>query len=79
MIISDDTNFAYAESPDGLKWTTPILLGNFVTIAAYPTAVGLGDDPHALGRIFYIYFTQLPTDGTGWTNGSLRRVTLTCQ
>jgi len=79
MIISNDTNFGYAESPDGLHWTVPTLLGNFETIAAYPTAVGLGDDPHIVGKSFYVYFTHLPTDGTGWTNGSLQRFTLTCQ
>jgi hypothetical protein len=55
------------------------LLGTFGPIAAYPTAVGLGDDPHILGQSFYVYFTHLPTDGMGWTNGALRRLTLTCQ
>ena len=79
MIISDDTDFAYAESIDGLTWTTPALLGTFGPIAAYPTAVGFGDDPHILGKSFYVYFTHLPTDGTGWTNGELRRLTLSCQ
>jgi hypothetical protein len=79
MIISDDTTFAYAESIDGLTWTVPVPLGTFGPIAAYPTAVGLGDDPHILGKSFYVYFTHLPTDGTGWTNGELRRLTLTCQ
>jgi hypothetical protein len=79
MIISNDTNFAYAESTDGLTWTTPILLGTFGPIAAYPTAVGLGSDPHILGTTFYVYFTHLPTDGTGWQNGALHRLTLTCQ
>jgi hypothetical protein len=78
MIISNDTTFAYAESIDGLNWTLPTALGDFGTIAAYPTAVGLGNDPHLLGKSFYVYFTHLPTDGTGWTNGSLRRLTLTC-
>jgi hypothetical protein len=78
MIISDDTQFAYAESIDGLTWTTPTLLGTFGPIAAYPTAVGFGDDPHILGQNFYVYFTHLPTDGTGWTNGALRRLTLSC-
>ena len=78
MIISDDTQFAYAESVDGLTWTLPIPIGTFGPIAAYPTAVGLGDDPHTLGKSFYVYFTHLPTDGSGWTNGSLRRLTLTC-
>jgi hypothetical protein len=79
MIISDDTTFAYAESVDGLNWTVPTSLGNFETIAAYPTAVGLGDDPHILGKTFYIYFTHLPTDGSGWGGGSLRRIMLACQ
>jgi hypothetical protein len=79
MIISDDTQFAYAESVDGLAWTLPISLGTFGPIAAYPTAVGFGDDPRTLGKSYYVYFTHLPTDGSGWTNGSLRRLTLTCQ
>jgi hypothetical protein len=79
MIISNDTNFAYAESTDALTWTVPTLLGTFGPIAAYPTAVGFGDDPHVLGKSFYVYFTHLPTDGTGWTNGALRRLTLSCQ
>jgi hypothetical protein len=79
MIISDDTQFAYAESVDGLAWTLPISLGTFGPIAAYPTAVGFGDDPHTLGKKFYVYFTHLPTDGSGWNNGTLRRLTLTCQ
>jgi hypothetical protein len=79
MIISDDTDFAYAESIDALTWTTPSLLGTFGPIAAYPTAVGFGDDPHILGKSFYVYFTHLPTDGTGWTNGALRRLTVSCQ
>jgi hypothetical protein len=78
MIISNDTTFYYAESIDGIAWTTPTLLGTFGPIAAYPTAVGLGDDPHILGKSYYLYFTHLPTDGTGWTNGELRRLTLSC-
>jgi hypothetical protein len=79
MIISNDTNFAYAESVDALTWSVPTLLGNFEVIAAYPTAVGLGDDPHILGKTFYVFYTHLPTDGTGWTNGELRRLTVSCQ
>jgi hypothetical protein len=79
MIISNDTTFAYAESIDGLTWTIPISLGDFGPIAAYPTAVGLGDDPHILGKSFYVYFIHLPTDGTGWMNGALRRLTVSCQ
>jgi hypothetical protein len=79
MIISNDTTFAYAESVDGLKWTLPISFGVYGPIAAYPTAVGFGDDPHFLGKSFYVFFTHLPTDGTGWQNGELERLTLTCK
>jgi hypothetical protein len=79
MIISNDTTFGYAESIDGLAWTLPIALGTYGPIAAYPTAVGLGDNPQILGKSFYLYFTHLPTDGSGWKNGELKRLTLTCQ
>jgi len=79
LIISDDTDFAYAESIDGLKWTVPIDVGTFGPIAAYPTAVGLGDDPHILGKNFFVYFTYLPPDGSGWKNGELRRLSVICQ
>ena len=78
LIISDDTNFAYAESVDLLHWSLPVSLGTFGPIAAYPTAVGLGDDPHVLGTSFYVYFTHLPADGAGWPDGELRRLTLSC-
>jgi len=79
MIISNDTTFAYSESIDALHWTVPTALGDFGPIAAYPTSVGLGADPHVLDKTFFIFFTHLPTDGTGWTNGALHRLTLTCQ
>ena len=78
MIISNDTTFAYAESVDALHWTLPVALGDFGPIAAYPTAVGLGDDPHVLEKKFFVYFTHLPSDGTGWPGGSLQRLTLSC-
>jgi hypothetical protein len=77
MIISNDTTFGYAESVDVLHWTLPVPLGTFGPIAAYPTAVGLGDDPHILGNVFYVYFTYLPSEG--WKGGLLRRLTITCQ
>ncbi len=78
MIVSNDTAFGYAESADGLNWSVPVALGRYGPIAAYPTAVGLGNDPRILGRTFYVYYTLLPTDGSGWTNGSLRRLTVSC-
>ena len=78
LLISNDTDFAYAESTDALHWTRPIPIGRFGPIAAYPTAVGLGDDPQILGSSFYVYYTHLPTNGAGWTEGVLKRLTLTC-
>ena len=77
MIISNDTTFGYSESVNGLAWTLPVSLGIFGPIAAYPTAVGLGEDPQVLGSTFYVYFTHLPSEG--WPGGALRRLTLTCQ
>src|ERR1700734_40503 len=68
MITSNDTTFSYAESIDALHWTLPTLLGSFGPIAAYPTAVGLGDDPHVLGNNFYVYYTFLPP-AEGWSGG----------
>jgi hypothetical protein len=76
MLISNDTEFAYAESIDALRWTRPVSIGRFGPIAAYPTAVGLGADPQILGRVFHVYFTHLGQDG--WKSGALRRITLTC-
>lgn len=81
LLMSDDTSFAYAESVDGLIWTTPEIFGTYggnPSIAAYPSAVGLGDDPRVLGRSFYVYFTLLPNDGTGWQHATVQRLTLSC-
>jgi hypothetical protein len=88
MITSDDTNFAYYESIDGLNWTNAFYLGAFAnpgngtgTIAPYPTSVSLGDDPSILGKSFYVYYTylQLENGGLPRKDDSLRRLTLTCQ
>ena len=87
MITSDDTNFAYYESIDGLHWTDAQFLGAFGdpgngngTIAPYPFSVGLGDDPSILGKVFYVYYThlQLENGGLPRKGDSLRRLTLTC-
>jgi hypothetical protein len=87
LITSDDTDFGYYESPDGLHWTTGQFLGAFAnssngqgTIAPYPFSVGLGDDPSILGKTFYVYYAHLEI-GNGSTvrkGDSLRRLTLTC-
>ncbi|MFZ0815977.1 MAG: hypothetical protein WAM78_10685 [Candidatus Sulfotelmatobacter sp.] len=84
MIIDNDTTFYYAESVDGLTWTTPISLGDYAdgvtTLAPYPRSVGLGDDPHILGKTFYVYYTFLHEENGGLPRegNSLRRFTLTC-
>jgi hypothetical protein len=84
MIIDNDTTFYYAESTDGLKWTSPISLGSFAdgvkTLAPYSSAVGLDDDPHVLGKTFYVYYSFLHEENGGLPRegDSLRRITLTC-
>jgi hypothetical protein len=84
MIVDNNTTFYYAESVDGLAWTTPIALGEFAdgvkTLAPYPRAVGLGDNPHILGKSFYVYYTFLHEENGGLPRegNSLRRITLTC-
>ena len=82
LITSDDTNFAYAESVDGLSWTLPTLLGDFGhgDIAAHPTSVGFGDDPSILGKAFFVYYTFLhpANGGLAREHNSVRRLTLTC-
>jgi len=77
MIISNDTTFGFAESVDAITWSTPVSIGTFGPIAAYPTAVGLGDDPTVLGASFHVFYTYLPT--SGWSQGSVKRITITCE
>jgi hypothetical protein len=81
MVMSNDTSFYYAESVDGLSWTLPLPLGIYGPIAAYPTSVGLGDDPQILGKTFYVYFTYLKEENGGLPreHNSLQRLTITCQ
>ena len=87
LITSDDTNFAYYESVDGLHWTDAQYLGAFGapgnghgTIAPYPFSVGLGDDPSILGKTFYVYYSHLEIGNSfpQREGDSLRRLTLTC-
>ena len=84
MIIDNDTTFYYAESKDGLTWTEPTALGAFAdgvtTLAPYPRAVGLGDDPHILSKTFYVYYTFLHDEDGGLPRegNSVRRITLSC-
>jgi hypothetical protein len=82
MILDDTQNVAYAESPDGLAWTLPVLLGQFgnpTQNANYAVPVGLGADPNTLGSQFYVFYTQYPTNGAGWPGASVERFTVSCQ
>jgi hypothetical protein len=81
--IHSDESIAYAESPDGLAWSTPILLRDFSKDPNQPgfyiTPVGWGDKPHILGKQFYVMYTYYPNNGEGWGGASVRRFTVTCR
>jgi hypothetical protein len=80
VMITDDTqHIAYAESPDGLSWTLPVLLGqdaNSQTSFDYAVPIGSGDDPNLLGKQFYVFFTF--GSSQGWPGNTVRRFTVTC-
>ncbi|HEY6449030.1 MAG TPA: hypothetical protein VIY53_21425 [Acidobacteriaceae bacterium] len=81
--IDNGNLIAYAESPDGLSWSAPIVLKDFSNDPNHPgfyvTPIGLGDEPHVLGRQFYILYTYYPNNGEGWNGASVRRFTVTCR
>lgn len=81
--INNGNLIAYAESADGLSWSVSTVLKNFSNDPNHPgfyvTPIGLGDDPHVLGRQFYIMYTYYPNNGQGWGSASVRRFTVACQ
>ena len=78
MIIDEGVLFAYAESIDGLHWTTPVLLHQFSGEPnTYVMPVGTGEDPHILGKQFYLFYTY--GGAGGWPKNYVGRLTLTCQ
>jgi len=81
VMITDDTQtIAYAESPDGLAWTLPVLLGslgNNSTSADYAVPIGEGTDPNVLGERFFVFFTR--GSPQGWPENSVERFTVSCQ
>lgn len=81
--IDNGNLIAYAESPDGLSWSVPTVLKDFSNDPNHPgfylTPIGLGDEPHVLGRQFYIMYTYYPNNGQGWDGASVRRFTVSCQ
>jgi hypothetical protein len=82
-LIDNGNLIGYAESPDGLNWSVPTVLKDFSNDPNQPgfdvTPVGLGDEPHVLGKQFYILYTYYPNNGQGWFGASVRRFTVTCQ
>jgi len=78
MIIGEGVLFAYAESPDGLQWTSPVLIYQFGGHPnTYVMPVGMGDDPRILGKQFYIFYTF--GGAGGWPNNYVARLSVTCQ
>jgi hypothetical protein len=73
----------YMESPDGLHWSDLSLLYDFRNEkdqpSVYVSFVGTGDEPHVLGKEFYIFYTRYPNTGAGWTGASVNRFTVSCQ
>ena len=78
MIIGEGVLFAYAESPDGLRWTSPVLLYQFNGQPnTYVMPVGTGEDPRILGKEFYLFYTY--GGSSGWPGNYVGRLTVTCQ
>jgi hypothetical protein len=76
MIIGEGVLVAYAESTDGIAWSSPTLLYDGKEQPAYVTPVGLGNDPRILGKDFYIYYTV--SSSIGWPGNTLNRLTVSC-
>jgi hypothetical protein len=83
MLINQGVLIAYAESPDGLRWSIPSVLRDFRNDpdmpSVYDVPVGMGADPTTLGKEFYILYTRYPGTGAGWGGASVHRMTVECQ
>ena len=78
MIIGEGVLFAYAESIDGLNWTTPVEIYQFSGQPnTYVMPVGTGNDPHILGKQFYLFYTY--GGNSGWPGNYVGRLTVSCQ
>ena len=78
MIIDEGVLLAYAESIDGLHWTTPIEIHQFGGQPnTYVMPVGTGEDPHILDKQFYLFYTY--GGSNGWPKNYVGRFTVTCQ
>ena len=78
MIIGEGVLFAYAESPDGLNWSSPVQIYQFNGQPnTYVMPIGMGNDPHVLGKQFYLFYTY--GGSGGWPTNYVGRLTATCQ
>jgi hypothetical protein len=78
MIIGEGALFAYAESPEGLHWTSPVLIHQFTGQPnTYVMPVGTGNDPRILGKQFYLFYTY--GGSGGWPSNYVGRLTVSCQ
>ena len=78
MIIGEGELFAYAESIDGLDWTIPVEIYQFSGEPnTYVMPVGKGDDPHILGKQFYLFYTY--GGSGGWPGNYVGRLTVSCR
>src|ERR1700733_12268898 len=78
MIVGEGVLFAYAESPDGLQWTKPVLIHQFSGQPnTYVMPVGTGNDPRILGKQFYLFYTY--GGSGGWPDNYVGRLTVSCQ
>ena len=78
MIIGEGVLFAYSESPDGFRLTSPVLIHQFNGQPnTYVMPVGTGNDPRILGKQFYLFFTY--GGSGGWPNNYVGRLTVSCQ
>ncbi|MGB8014153.1 MAG: hypothetical protein WCF68_21250 [Terriglobales bacterium] len=72
----------YAFSPDGLDWTPVVTIvtssGNPAANLGSSTLVGADEDPNILGSKFYAFYLVYPTNGTGWNDATLNRITVEC-
>jgi hypothetical protein len=77
MIIGEGVLFAYSESPDGLHWSSPVVIYQFKGQPnTYIMPAGAGDDPSILGKQFYLFYTF---SSNGWPSASVGRLTVACQ
>ncbi len=83
MMVNAGVVLYYAESPDGLSWSNLSLLYDFRQVkdqpSVYAAFVGMGDEPHVLGKEFYVFYTSYPNNGEGWNGATVNRFTVSCQ